>query len=68
MKWLPTDKNSIALILVNIVVIGFFVAGLFDVLDYLIIKFLIISGTLALLLTAFYFARRNRKNRLEDKL
>ncbi|MCA0132239.1 hypothetical protein [Winogradskyella alexanderae] len=67
MNWFPTDKNTIVLIFVSLITIGFFIAGLFDVLDYLIIKFLLISGTIALLVVALYFALRNRKNRLENK-
>lgn len=68
MKWFPINKNTIALLFVIIVTFGFFIAGLFEVLDYLIIKFLLICGYIGLVAVAIFFAVKNRKNRLEDKL
>ncbi|MCA0153399.1 hypothetical protein [Winogradskyella vincentii] len=68
MKWFPINKNTIALLFVIIVTLGFFIAGLFEVLDYLIIKFLLICGFIGLVAVAIFFAVKNRKNRLEDKL
>lgn len=68
MKWFPINKNTIALLFVIIVTLGFFIAGLFEVLDYLIIKFLLICGYIGLVTFAIFFAVKNRKNRLEDKL
>jgi len=68
MKWFPINKNTIALLFVIIVTLGFFIAGLFEVLDYLIIKFLLICGYIGLVTVAIFFAVKNRKNRLEDKL
>ena len=68
MKWFPINKNTIALLFVIIVTLGFFIAGLFEVLDYLIIKFLLICGYIGLVAVAIFFAVKNRKNRLEDKL
>ena len=65
-KWIPTNRNSIALTVAFLITLGFFIAGLFDVLDYLIIKFIIVVGYLALVVTGFYFAVQNKKNRLED--
>uniref|UniRef100_UPI004048EBC8 hypothetical protein n=1 Tax=Gelidibacter sp. TaxID=2018083 RepID=UPI004048EBC8 len=35
------NKNTIALTFTGIITIGFFVAGLFDVLDYFIVKLLL---------------------------
>jgi len=68
MKWFPINKNTIALLFVIIMTLGFFIAGLFEVLDYLIIKFLLICGYIGLVAVAIFFAVKNRKNRLEDKL
>ncbi len=68
MKWFPINKNTIALLFVIIVTLGFFIAGLFEVLDYLIIKFLLICGYIGLVAVAIFFAVKNRKDRLEDKL
>ncbi len=65
-KWIPTSRNSIALTFVLIITLGFFTGGLFDVLDYLIIKFIIVVGFLTLVFTGFYFAVQNKKNRFED--
>jgi len=68
MKWFPINKNTMALLFVVIVTLGFFIAGLFEVLDYLIIKFLLICGFIGLVAVAIFFAVKNRKKRLEDKL
>ena len=65
----PTDKNTIALIFTSVVTIGFFIAGLFEVLHYFIIKALLCIIFVALLVIAFRYAIKNdKKNRLEDKL
>jgi hypothetical protein len=68
MKWFPINKNTLALLFVIAVTLGFFTAGLFEVLDYLIIKFLLIICFIGLVAVAISFALKNRKNRLEDKL
>ena len=68
MKWFPINKNTIALLFVITITLGFFIAGLFEVLDYLIIKFLLISSLIGLIIVALMFALKNRKNRLGDKL
>ncbi len=68
MKWFPINKNTIALLFVVKITLGFFIAGLFEVLDYLIIKFLLISSLIGLIIVALMFALKNRKNRLGDKL
>lgn len=70
MKLISPDKNSFSLIIVTIVGIGFFVAGLFEVLDYFIIKALLFTLFGGLFLVAFWNALKNdtKKNRLEDKL
>jgi hypothetical protein len=61
MSWFPLNKNTIALILVATITIGFFVAGLFDVLDYFIVKVLLILGSVILFGIAFFFGLKNRK-------
>jgi hypothetical protein len=69
MKLFPLNKNSLALILVSAVAIGFFVAGLFEVLDYFILQVLLFLGYTSLIVTAFYYAIKNhKKNRLENNL
>ena len=68
MKWFPINKNTIALLFVITITLGFFIAGLFEVLDYLIIKFLLITSLIGLIIVALMFALKNRKNRLEDEL
>ena len=70
MKLIPTTKDSIALTCVVIVTLGFFIAGLFDVLDYLIVKALLILSLGALFVVAIIYAVKNEttKNRPEDKL
>ena len=68
MKWFPINNNTLALLFVIAVTLGFFIAGLFEVLDYLIIKFLLIICFIGLVVVAISFAVKNRKNRLEDKL
>lgn len=64
----PLNKNTIALSFVAIIVLGFFIAGLFDVLDYFIIKVLLITGTVAIVIAtiAFLFKNNAQKNRLDD--
>jgi membrane protein implicated in regulation of membrane protease activity len=69
MKLFPLNKNNIALILVGAIAIGFFVAGLFEVLDYVILQVLLFIGYATLLVFAFYYAVKNyKKNRLENNL
>ncbi|WP_033961660.1 hypothetical protein [Psychroserpens jangbogonensis] len=38
------SKNTLALIYTGILVLGFFVSGILDVLDYIIVKALLFSG------------------------
>ena len=70
MKLFPLNKNSIALLLVVILSVGFFVAGLLKVLDYFIVKVLLFSSFTALVIIAIGYALKNdtKKNRPEDKL
>lgn len=70
MRFIPLNKNSIALIIVAIIAIGFFVAGMFKVLDYFIIKALLFGLFGGLLVIAFWHALKNdtKKNRPEDEL
>ena len=70
MKLIPTSTDSIALTCVLIITISFFTAGLFDVLDYLIVKAILFTSFGGLVIIAIYFALKNddKKNRPEDKL
>ena len=43
MRFFPLNKNSIALLIVAIIAFGFFAAGMFEVLDYFIIKALLFT-------------------------
>ena len=38
MRFFPLSKNSIGLLLATLITFGFFAAGMFEVLDYFIIK------------------------------
>lgn len=70
MNLFPINRNSIALSVVAFVSIGFFVAGLFDVLDYFIMKALLFTGYAVLLVIALIHAFKNedKKNRPEEIL
>lgn len=70
MKLFPTNKNSIALLCTGVVSIGLFIAGMFKVLDYPIIKALLFVGFAILFFIAVVFALKNdiKKNRPGDKL
>ncbi len=70
MKPFPLNRNSIALSFVALIAIGFFIAGLFNVLDYFIVKALLFLGFGALVITSISYALKNetKKNRPEDKL
>lgn len=69
MNMFPLSKNTIALIVVGTVGIGFFVAGLFETLDYFIVQALLFLGYGILVIIAWYYAVTNdKKNRPEDDL
>ncbi|OZV68133.1 hypothetical protein CA834_10835 [Winogradskyella aurantia] len=70
MKLMPINNNSIALILVTIIGIGFFIAGMTKVLDYFIVKVLLFGGFTVLIAVAIGYGIKNdsKKNRPEDKL
>lgn len=70
MKLIPLNRNSLALILIAFVSIGFFVAGLCDVLDYFIMKALLFTIYGALFIVSLLYALKNEdeKNRPEDEL
>ena len=70
MKLFPLNRNSIALCLVTFVSIGFFIAGLCEVLDYFIMKVLLFTTYGALFVVSILYALKNddEKNRPEDQL
>ena len=69
MSLFPLNKNNLALIVVAAVGLSFFVAGLFEVLDYFIFQVLLFLGYGVLLVMAIYHGIKNdKKNRLKDKL
>jgi hypothetical protein len=69
-KLFPLNKNSLALLFVAAITIGFFAAGLLKILDYFIIKALLFSSFTALIIIAISYASKNetKKKRPEDKL
>jgi len=69
MKFIPTSKDAIALTCVTLITLGLFISGLCGVLDFFIIKVVLIISTLALFVVATNCAIKNynTKNRLEDK-
>lgn len=69
MKFFPLNKDTISLSISSLVAIGFFVAGLSEVLEYFIIKALLFMGFGALFIVAIFFTLKNNtiKNRPEDK-
>ncbi len=70
MRLFPLNKNSIALLLATLITFGFFAAGMFEVLDYFIIKALLFTLLGGMLILAFWHALKNdiKKNRPEDEL
>jgi hypothetical protein len=70
MSFFPLNKNTIALSSVAIITIGFFIAGLYEVLDYIIVKVLLFGGLGILMIIAITHAIKSevKKNRLEDEL
>ncbi|WP_299123661.1 hypothetical protein [uncultured Winogradskyella sp.] len=70
MKFIPTTKDSIALTLATIIVLGLFTAGLFEVLNYFIVKVVLLLSFSVLFIMAFGYAIKNetKKNRPEDIL
>jgi hypothetical protein len=68
MNLFSLTKNSIALFCVALIAVGFFVGGLFNVLDHFIVKTLLFSGFGGLIIYAFSNALKNKKNRPEDEL
>ena len=56
------SKDSFALIYTGIITIGFFVAGVFDVLDYFIVQVLLYIGV-SLLFIYLFFIVTNNKNK-----
>ncbi|WP_422103759.1 hypothetical protein [Winogradskyella sp.] len=70
MKQFPVNKNSLALTVVSILGIGFFIAGLLHILDYFIVKVLLFGSFGVLVIIAFWYAFKNdgKKNRPEEQL
>jgi hypothetical protein len=59
-------KNALGLICTGLITIGFFVAGVFEVLDYFIIKALLFSAFLLILsYVGIIIAKSENKNHLK---
>ncbi|SHH44062.1 hypothetical protein [Winogradskyella jejuensis] len=63
----PINNNTIALCFVAAITVIFIIAGIFDVLDYAIIKILLIGLTsgLALITSVILFKKEIKRNRLK---
>jgi hypothetical protein len=59
MKLFSLTTNSIALSAVALITIVFFVAGLFNILDYFIVKALLFLGFGALVIISISYALKN---------
>ncbi|NNC44614.1 MAG: hypothetical protein HKN99_01890 [Winogradskyella sp.] len=61
-------RNNLVMAGVIIITLGFIIAGVFDVLDYLIVKFLLFSGFAVLFVVAVLVIidEKKRKNRLGE--
>ncbi|WP_111683954.1 hypothetical protein [Winogradskyella tangerina] len=68
MKLLPLNKNSLALITVAVLSIGFFISGLMQILDYFIVKVLLFGsfGILIVIAISYAFQNEAKKNRPEE--
>lgn len=62
-------RNNIVLAGVATITLGFVFAGIFDVLDYFIVKLLLFSGFTVLFVVAVLVIvdEKKRKNRLDDQ-
>ena len=70
MKLLPLSIDAIALICVTLITFSIFIAGLLDVLDYIIIKgvLFIAFGTLFVFAVSYALKNKRKENRLKDTL
>ncbi|MFD1064247.1 hypothetical protein ACFQ1Q_13405 [Winogradskyella litorisediminis] len=68
--WFPLNKNTISLSIAGMITILFFISGTLDILDYVIVKILLIilTGGLALIVSVILFKKSLTKNRPEDEL
>ncbi len=64
----PINNNTIALSFVAITTLLFFISGALGVLDYIIIKILILgfTSTIAIIVSVILFKKNLIKNRLEE--
>ncbi len=53
------SKNTLALIYTGVLLFGFFISGVFDVLDYIIVKFLLFTGFALLVFILVWIAVKN---------
>ncbi|WP_411767004.1 hypothetical protein [Winogradskyella sp. A3E31] len=61
------SKNNVARALTILVVAGFFITGLFDILDYVIVKIILFGSTAVLLIGFLYILfMEETKKRPED--
>jgi hypothetical protein len=57
------NRNTLALIYTGLLFLGFFISGLFEVLDYFIIKALLFSGFLFLGIILFWMIIKHSKTK-----
>lgn len=58
---MPFSKNTLALISTGIILFGFFISGIFDVLDYLIVKALLFTAFATLVAILVWIAIKNKQ-------
>lgn len=66
----PINNNTISLIIVTIITVMFFICAAFGVLEYIIVKVLLITLTtsLGVIVAVILFKKSLIKNRPEDEL
>jgi hypothetical protein len=66
MSFIPINRNTIALITVALIGLGFFAAGLTKTLDYFIIKALLFLSFTVLIVLAIFYGIKNRPSENQD--
>lgn len=66
----PINNNTISLIIVTIIVLLFFVCAALGILEYMIVKILLITLTasIGIIVSVILFKKSLTKNRPEDEL
>jgi len=62
----PVTLNNVAKGLTVLIVLGFFICGLIDILDYIIVKIILFGSTAFLFAMFLYILLNEEKNRSEN--